>query len=112
MTSNGNLYQFPMKQTTDGKTVDSLDVVRVRELRSFADHGMAVIAGEVRVAQGEGGEVVAIQDELVLKEGEHGGPARLERRERVLVAVPDEDGNVAVVEQVTVRAVEVGEVRT
>ncbi|CAI8051739.1 hypothetical protein GBAR_LOCUS28313 [Geodia barretti] len=67
---------------------------------------MAVIAGEVRVAQGEGGEVVAIQDELVLKEGEHGGPARLERRERVLVAVPDEDGNVAVAEQVTVRAVE------
>ena len=37
MTSNGNLYQFPMKQTTDGKT---LDVVRVRELRSFADHGI------------------------------------------------------------------------
>lgn len=72
---------------------------------------MAVIAGEVRVAQGEGGEVVAIQDELVVKEGETAGQARLERRERVLVAVPDEDGNVAVAEQVRVRAVEVGEVR-
>ena len=72
---------------------------------------MAVIAGEVRVAQGEGGEVVAIQDELVVKEGETAGQARLERRERVLVAVPDEDGNVAVAEHVRVRAVEVGEVR-
>ena len=71
---------------------------------------MAVIAGEVRVAQGEGGEVVAVLDELIVTEGEGGGQARLERRERVLIAVPDGDGNVAVAERVRVQAVEVGQV--
>ena len=68
---------------------------------------MAVIAGQVQVAQGEAGEVVAVQEEFVVREGEKAGQARLERHERILVAVPDEDGNVAVAEPVRVQAVEV-----
>ena len=73
---------------------------------------MAVVAGQVRVAHGDGGEVVAVQEELVVREGEKAGEARLERHERMLVAVPGEDGNVAVTERVRVQAVdiEVGEV--
>ena len=73
---------------------------------------MAVVAGKIEVSRGEGGEVVARQEEIVVMEGEKAGEVRLERRERVLVAVPGEDG-VAVAEAVRVQAVdvEVGEVK-
>ena len=65
---------------------------------------MAVAAGAVQIAQGEDGEVVAIQRQVVVDP--EGGVAQVDR---VLVAVPDEQGNVAVAEHIRVQAVEIND---
>ena len=50
---------------------------------------MAVAAGEVQIAQGEEGELLAVQREVVV-DPQKGVAQEIER---VLVAVPDEEGN-------------------